>query len=75
MQSQVPIRQPPLGWPNWRNEIFTSTKNKSLNTNDKIAENTSDKMLKTKPQEEKGHERIQIVDTVSISKEAFEVIK
>ena len=29
----------------------------------------------TKPQEEKGNEGIQIVDTVSISKEAFEAVK
>ena len=53
-----------------------ATKNKSLSINDKIAENTSDKMLKTtKSQKEKSYEGIQIVDTVSISKEAFECIE
>ena len=41
VQSQVPIRQPPPGWSNWRNEISMATKNKSLNTSDN-AENTAE---------------------------------
>ena len=74
MQSQVPIRQPPPGWSNWRNEISLAINNN--NTNDILTEDTSDKMLKgTKPREYKGPERIQIVDTVSISKKAFEAIE
>ena len=36
VQSQVPIRQPPPGWSNWRNKISTVTNsNKSLNNNEK----------------------------------------
>ena len=74
VQFQVPIRQPPPGWSNWRNEISSAKTNN--NTNRKSAENTTDKMLQTtKPQEEKGQERLQIVDIVSISKEAFEAIE
>ena len=36
-QSQVQIRQPPPGWPNWRNKISTATNqiNKSQNDNEK----------------------------------------
>ena len=68
VQSQVPPTKLPPGWPK-------GIRNNN-NSNDKFAENTSDKMLKSiKPQEEKGHEGIQIVDTVSISKEAFEAVE
>ena len=36
VQSQFPIRQPPPGWSNWRNEISTVTNNnKSLNNDEK----------------------------------------
>ena len=57
-----------------RNEISLAINNN--NTNDKLTEDTSDKMLKgTKSQEDKGPERIQIADTVPISKEAFEAIE
>ena len=74
VESQVPIRQQPPGWPNWRNKISMAAKNKSLNTSDN-AENTSDKMLQTTKSQEKGHEKIQVDDTLSISKEAFEAIE
>ena len=46
VQCQVPIRQPPSGWSNWRKELSTASKNKSVNTGDN-ADNTSDKMLQT----------------------------
>ena len=36
LKSQVPIRQPPPGWSNWRNESSTVTNdNKSLNSDEK----------------------------------------
>ena len=48
-------------------------KNKSVNTENK-AESSSDKMLQTAKPQEKGQENLQIVDTVSISKEVFQAI-
>ena len=74
VKSQVPIRQPPLGWSNWRKELSTASKNKSVNTGDN-ADNASAKMLQTARPQEKGQKKLQIVDTVSISKEAFETIE
>ena len=74
VQFQVPLRQPPLGWSNWGKAISTALKDKSVNTDDN-ADNPSDEMLQTAKPQEKGQEKLQIVGTVSISKEAFKAIE
>ena len=56
VQSQVAIRQPPPGWSNWYKEL--AAKNKSVNNNVNSTNTENQSML--------------IIETVSISREAFD---
>ena len=60
VQSQVPIRQPPPGWSNWQKEL--ASKIKSVNTDNNV----------TSTNTESSSQGLCIIETVSISREAFD---